>query len=254
MGDFKNPFDPDNFSTGFGWDGKTVTVTGSRFTVDKFVYGSGDPYIDPNTGEQGFSNVWEITGITEDSEAERSEKYSIGKALIPSDDGESFARLDGKPATFNSRALAAKFSAKLKDAGFDLSVLVDGENGVKASNLVGAMIVFKSEPQLDKDGNPKQDKNGYDKVNYFPAEFLGYAEGAVGKKTNNVDVENRAYDLVVNLLTESEGNKLTRIQLIQGVTKALSGDPDQGTIVGLVVSDKFNSATPWKVNGTTISL
>ena len=254
MGDFKNPFDPDNFTTGFGWDGKTVTVTGSRFAVDKFAYGDGSPYIDPNTGEQGFSNVWEITGITEDSEAERSEKYSIGKAPIPTDDGESFARADGKPAIFNSRALAAKFSAKLKDAGFDLQKLVDGENGVKASNLVGAMIVFKSEPQLDKDGNPKQDKNGYDKVNYFPAEFLGFAEGAVGAKTGDADLSNRAYDLVTELLAAAEGTKLTRIQLIQGVTKALAGDEDQGAIVGLVVSDKFNSAAPWQGSGTTISL
>ena len=59
---------------------------------------------------------------------------------------------------------------------------------------------------------------------------------------------------MTELLGVAEGNKLTRIQLIQGVTKALAGDEDQGAIVGLVVSDKFNSAAPWKVSGTTISL
>jgi hypothetical protein len=252
MGDFKNPFDSENFTSGFGWDGKTVTVTGSRFVKDMFAYGSGDPVLDDN-GEQAFANVWEVKGITEDSEAERAEKYSIGRRLEPSDDGESFARRDDKPATFNNKSKAAAFSAHLKESGFDVSrLVVDGQ--IKASALVGAQILFKGHPQRDKDGNPKQDKNGFDKVDFFPAKFVGFVEGAGATNEADTEFENRIYDLVTTFLTEAEGNTLTRIALIQAVGAALKGDPDLGKATKLVVSDKFNAAAPWKVDGTTISL
>lgn len=253
---FKNPFEPENFGTGFGWDGKLVTVTGSRFVVDLFTYGDGSPVPDrKDPDKQASAHVWEIKGITEDSEAERTEKYSIGKGLIPSEDGEGFEHFSGKPgATFNIRSQAAKFTAALKESGFDVSKLAD-ESGIKASNLVGAQITFKGVPQLDSKGNIKQDKGGYDKVDYMPADFLGFAEGAAAAPaTNDNALSNRAYDLVTDLLAQAEGNTLTRIQLIQAVSKQLQGDADAGKVTALVVSDKFNSAAPWKVDGTTISL
>ena len=254
MSDFKNPFDPDNFSLGVGWDGKTVTVTASQFQVDKFEYGDGTPVVD-KTGQQAYANVWAISGVTEDSDSERTEKYSIGKTLVPTSGGDSFEHVNGKPgATFNTRAKAAKLAAALKASGFPLEKLVDGDGRPSASGLLGAMFVFKGERLLNPDGSVKTDKNGYEKIEYYPVEFLGFNKNAPASKDVDNEVRNRAYDLVTNLLGEAEGKKLTRIQLIQAVTKALAGDADKNTILGLVVSDEFNSAAPWKVEGTTISL
>jgi hypothetical protein len=238
--------------TGLGWDGKTVTVTGSRFVKDTFRYKSGDPVIGDD-GEALYNNVWEIKGVTEDSENERTEKYSIGKANVPAEDGESFGREDGKPAFFHPNSKAAVFSAALKDAGFDTSKLVVPDVGIKASNLVGAMITFKATPQLDKDGKPKEDKNGFAKVDQLPAEFVGYKEG-VSAPGGTDEITSEAQDLVVTLLTEAEGNTLTRVQLIKAIGEKLADDPNKGRITSLAVSAKFNEDSPWKVDGTTISL
>lgn len=253
MGGF-NPFEPDNFSSGFGWDGKTVTITGSQFITDYFGTDE-NPWIDPKTEERGFSNVWAFTGIHEDSDRERTEKWSIGKTNIPTADGEGFERRDGKPASFHPSSQAARLSAALKDAGFDTSKLVvDGV--IKASALVGARFVFKGYTKKDKDGKPKEDKNGFVQYEYFPVEFVGFQEGLNKTETAEAsqELENRAYDLVTQLLEAAEGKTFTRVQLIQAVSKALAGDKDLSTIMSLVTGDKFNSAAPWKVEGTTISL
>lgn len=253
MTDF-NPFDPENFTIGVGWDGKLVTITASKFEVDYFKFGDGTPWLD-DKGEPGYANVWALSGITEDSDRERTEKYSIGKTLIPSSDGESFEHRDNKPnATFNARSHAAKLVGHLKDAGFDLSKLVkDGRP--TASGLVGAMFTFKAFPVM-KDGVHVEDKGGFKKYDFYPVKFEGF--NASVSSTNAASVESetkdRAYDIITGLLGEAEGNTLTRVQLIQALNKKLDGDPEMSAIMTLAVKDDFNDKAPWKVEGTTISL
>jgi len=255
MTDFKNPFDPDNFSLGVGWDGKTVTITSSRFKTDMFTYGDGTPYLDDN-GEQGYANVWEIKGISEDSENERTESYSIGKSLIPTSDGDSFEHKAGKPnATFHVKAKAAKFAAALKTSGFDLSKLVDDEGKPSAKGLVGAIFVFKALQPIDpKTNEPAVDKGGYAKIEQYPAKFIGWSKTSPAAQVANDGVQDKAYDVITELLTEAEGNTLTRVQLIQALNKKLAGDDDMNAIVQLAVKEDFNSAAPWKLEGNTISL
>ena len=255
MSDFKNPFDPDNFSIGVGWDGKTVTVTNSAFTTDMFEFGDGNPVIDERTGEQAYSNVWAVSGISEDSEYERTEKYSIGKSLVPTNNGNSFEHKAGKPnATFNARSKAASFAKHLKESGFDLGKLVAEDGTPNAAGLIGAMLIFKAYPVLKEDGSVKVNKGGYEQYDFFPVKFVGFSKSAPQPKGEDTAVRNRAYDLITQLLEDAEGHKLTRVQVIQGVNKALKGDPDLNAVVGLAVAEDFNSAAPWKVEGTTISL
>jgi len=249
-----NPFDPDNFSTGLGWDGKTVTVTQSRFEVDLFTNSDGSPWTDDN-GEQGYSNVWAISGISEDSDFERTVKYSIGKTLVPTSDGDSFESKSGKPnQTFNAKAKAAKLVRAFKESEFDLSRLMS-EGKPSAKGLNGAMFLYKSTQPIDpKTKEPAVDKGGYAKVDEFPVKFLGWSKASPQSAKVDDAISIRAENLISELLTAAEGNKLTRIQVIQGLNKALAGDPDMNTIVSLAVKADFNSAAPWKVEGTTISL
>lgn len=248
-----NPFDPDNFSLGVGWDGKTVTVTDSKFVVSYFGLDE-NPWIDPNTGERGYSNDWAISGVYDDA-PERTEKYSIGKSLVPSADGNSFESANGKPgASFHPSCKAAKLAKALKEIGFPLDRLVDDEGRPNAAGLVGAKFTMKGNHVFKANGEPKM-AGKYQAVEFWPVSFEGFGANAAPQKSEVDDaVRNRAYDLVTQLLEEADGNKLTRIQLIQGVSKALTGDPELNAIQRLVVSDAFNSTAPWKLEGTSISL
>lgn len=247
-----NPFDPDNFALGIGWDGKVVTITDSKFVVTQFGLDE-NPWIDPNTGERGFSNDWAISGVYEEA-AERTEKYSIGKSLVPTADGNSFENANGKPgAAFHPSCKAAKLAKALKEVGFDLSRLVDEEGLPNASGLIGAQFLMKGKHIFKADGSPKM-SGKFQAVEFWPVEFVGFAANVQQKSDVDDAVRNRAYDLVTQLLEDAENKTLTRVGLIRAVGDALKGDPDLNTIQRLVVSNDFNSAAPWKVEGTTISL
>src|SRR3990172_6558354 len=127
MTQYVNPFDEENFKTGGGlWDDKTVTIIESRFTVDMFHNADGTPWLN-DTGEQGKSHVWAITGIAEDEDKERRMTYSIG-SLVPTADGEGFVKADGTTGLLHKNSNAGKFAAALKASGYDVSKLfVDGK-------------------------------------------------------------------------------------------------------------------------------
>lgn len=252
---FLNPFDPANFLSGGGlWDGKTVTITGSKFGLYYLVNGQGEAVKDRDTGEQIVKRVWEVTGIADDDEKERVERYSIG-SLQPSADGEYFTKPDGSYGQLHRNCDAAKFAAGLIGGGFDVNLLFDAETGrAKASALIGARVEFKAEDQLDKDGKPKKNKKGYTMQNFYPVKFIGFKEG-VGAPASGPDDETLefAQETVLELLTEA-GGSMSRAELVRAVTKKLAGDERGPTVVKLLVKPEFHAAAPWSLDGTTLTV
>jgi len=254
MGEFQNPFDPSNFIEGGGlWDDKIVTITGSKFGLYHMKRGDGSAVVDNKTGEPVVKRVWEITGIADDDERERQERYSIG-SLQPTADGESFTKPDGSFGTFHKNADAAKFASGLFNGGFDVNLLFDAETGkAKASALVGARIRFKAEAQLDKDGNPKKNKKGYEMQNFYPSEFIGFKDGVAAAAGPSDEDVTLAQDTVVAVLT-ALGGSASRGDVIREVTKKLAGTENGPKVIQLLVKPEFNAAAPWTLDGTTLSI
>jgi len=242
MTNFVNPFDPQNFAEGGGlWDQKIVTVTESKFGIHRF---------NKSNGEEVVQNVWFVTGIADDEESERQQRYSIG-GLHASSDGESFAKADGTPGTLHKNSAGAKFAAGLAEGGFDTGTLIV-DNAIKASKLNGARIEFKAVQRKDKDGNLKVNKKGYPENDFYPAQFHGYADGTTPKAVDET-VKKQAEAIVTELLNAAENNTLTQADIVRGVSKKLNGDPNSAAIVSLVVSESFKNDGPWSREGNNLT-
>ncbi len=250
-----NPLEPDNFAAGGGlWDDKIVTVTGSKYAIDRLTYKDGSPVKDSKTGEQAIRNVWAIEGVAEDDEKSREETYSIG-GLIPTADGESFVKPDGTPGVLHKNSEAAKFSDGMKNGGFDLATLWDGSK-VVASRLIGAQLRFKAVPRLDKDGNVKKNKKGYDQNSFYPVEYIGRKEGVTAPGTAapaNDETRKLAVDTIAKVLKEN-GGSLGAAELVRLSSKALSGNPKAGEVAGLVLDATIDVGAPWTRDGATLTL
>lgn len=253
---FVNPLDDENFTAGGGlWDGKTVTVIGSKFTLDPMTYKDGSPVINEKSGQPAIRHVWEIEGIADDEEKSRRETYSIG-GLLPTADGESFTKADGTIVPLHANSEAAKFSAGIKSGGFDMSTLFDVTTGrVIASKLVGARFVFTAVARLDKDGNIKKNAKGYEQNSFYPTQFVGIKDGvtAPGAAAAPVDDETRklAVDTVAELL---KGGPLAIAEIVRGVSKALVGNPKVGEVASLILDPSIDAGAPWTRDGATLSL
>jgi hypothetical protein len=261
-----NPFDPATFTKGGGlWDGKVVTIITAKANIDRLSYGDGSPVLDAKTGEQSIRNVIEIVGIADDEEKERRETYSAG-SLVPTADGEGFLRRnpDGSlvAAPFHENSEAAKFSAALASGGFPVAKLWDEKaKRTKLSMLAGARLLMKAEAKLDKDGNAKKNKKGYDQQKFFPIEFLGYKGGGNGNvasstsapQGNGSALRDKAIGVVTTLLAEN-GGTLTRSDLVRKLSAALNGDADCNKVLALVVREEFHKDAPWTRQGTTLTL
>ena len=252
---FVNPFLEENFASGGGlWDGKTVTVIGSKTEIERLSFGDGSPVLDKKTGEQSIRNVWSVIGIAEDDERERKETYSLG-GLIPTADGEGFTRPDGTPGVLHKNSEAAKFAAALKASGFDVASLFDMDTGkIHVDRLVGARIVFKGEARLDKDGKPKVNKKGYEQLRFMPESFLGMKDG-VGAAKVGPSEEDLAFavETITGILAEG-GGSMGRADIVRAVTTKLNGDPRGPQIVQQILKPEFHASAPWTLDGTTLSL
>jgi hypothetical protein len=250
-----NPYAADEFTRGGGfWDDKVVTITGAVFKLKPIVQGTGDkqvPWIDPETKEQGIAHILELKGIDAESEKERTEEYSIGQ-FIPSEGGEQCVHPKKPEKRLDERSLAARFFTALENAGHDNSKLYP-----KISALVGYKILFKGEPVLLKDGSVKQNKNGYDVVNFLPVsiegEGAGAAAGAAAVPAGANGLAKKADKTILGLMVKAEG-KLTRKDLVKQISKTLAGDKDSNKIVALVVRQDFHKDKPWDYTGTEITI
>jgi hypothetical protein len=248
-----NPFDPANHAQGGGlWDGKTVTITGSRTATEALKYGDGKP-VTNDKGEQSIQTALIVSGIAEGGDdKERKETYSGGEKLAATPDGEGFVAKDGGPLKFHANSNMAKFAAALKASGFDLSTLVvDGKQ--RLSKLVGARFVFKGEAKIGRDGKSIKDKKGYDKSIFLPVKFLGYAGGAPATKGGNGAVggngsalDAKAASAILAALA-ANGGKLNRASLVRELANVqLKGDTDANAIISLVVQDGYHKGKAWK--------
>ena len=259
-----NPFDPSTFAKGGGlWDGKVVTIISAKSAIDRLSRGDGSAVLNEKTGEQAIRNVIEIVGIADDEEKERRETYSAG-SLIPTADGEGFMKRlpDGSlvSAPFHENSEAAKFANALAAGGYPTANLWDEKaKRTRLSILAGARISMKAEAKLDKDGNIKKNKKGYEQQKFYPVEYLGQKGGGNGNVTttqaqgNGQDLKVKATETVVGLLAEN-GGTLTRSDLVRKLSTALNGDADCNKILALVVREEFHKGAPWTRQGTTLSL
>ena len=256
-----NPFDPATFVKGGGlWDGKVVTIISAKAKLDPMKNGDGTPVLDNKTGAPIIKHVLEIVGIADDEERERAEKYSAG-SLVPTADGEGFVNQQGQHAPYHENSEISKFAAGLAQGGFPVANLYDeASKRTKFSNLVGARIRFKAVARLDKNGNIKKNKKGYDENRFFPVEFVGFKNGAgaaVGgngaAQGNGADLRDKAVGVVTGLLADNNGS-LTRADLVRKVSASLAGDPDSNKILALIVREDFHKGAPWTRNGTTLVL
>lgn len=269
-----NPFDSGNFSHGGGlWDGKTITVTSARVIREAMTYKDGKPVLDGKSGQQSILIALRITGIAEGGDdKERKEDYSAGGKVVPTADGEGFTTEDGSPLKFHANSNIAKFSAALKEAGFDIgSLLVRDTNGAivmlapgipkqQFSKLVGARIIMRAEAKVGKDGKTIKDKGGYDKQTFLPAKFIGYASGVAqqGVTGGNGAASGNGSALVTKadaaVLKALSAGPLTRAQLVAALATQLAGDPEGNAVIGLVVNDGFHKGKAWKYDGVQASL
>jgi hypothetical protein len=253
-----NPFDSDNFASGGGlWDGKTVTITSAKATIDRLTMGDGTPVLN-DKGEPAIQNVLAITGLADEDDAERRQTYTAG-ALVPTADGDGFVKSDGTPGQFHKNSKAAKFFAAIKAGGFDLSRLfINGKPSLQG--LVGARFTFQGIDRLDKDGNPKRNKKGYVVQDFFPVKFVGLAtQTPVATLANNSAAKEEAVALVSALIAEN-GGTLLRKDMLRKVAAKVIGQPNGNAILSLVAKEGFSSAdvpwidVPWKWDGNTLSL
>lgn len=255
----KNPWLEENFVGGGGglWDGKTVTVLSSKTMIDFLSRGDGTPVIDPETGKQSYRHVLMLTGIADDDEMERREGYSAGKTLLPTADGEGFVNQKGQDETnFNRNSEISKFAAAIRAGGFDMSRLWDAEKGkMKASGLTGARFTFKGVPRHDREGKEKVNKKGYVELKFYPVEFLGFKAGvgsAPGGAPN--ELREKAVGVVVSILAEADGKKVSRADLVRKLSSKLSGDADANKVLALVTRDDFHTDVPWVRDATGFTL
>lgn len=239
-----DPWGGEDIVGGGLWDGKTVTITDAKVLSETFK---------DNDGKQVTQAALRITGIAQDEDRERWESYSAGKKLTPTHDGQGFQSVDGGPAKFHSNSNISKFKAALEASGFDKSTLiVDGKQ--KVGKLIGARFVFKGVPRRDRDGKIITDgRNGFPKMAFFPAKFLGYATGAA-VKANGASagiIEEKAIAAVTAVLAEGAASKA---DLVRKLPKQLGGDSDTNAIIGLVLKDDWHKGKGWKFDGLTATL
>jgi hypothetical protein len=251
-----NPFEPDNFLTGGGlWDGKVVTVLSAKARM-RLLGRQDSPYLNKE-GKTVPQNGIAIVGLAEDTEMEREEFYSAGGTYIPTEDGEGFVDIKTKqPRAFSENSGAAKFSVALKDSGFDVTRLWDEKTKrTKLSGLVGAQFRMKAVKRLDKKGEVKLNKKGYEENAFFPGQFIGFKAG-VGSVAATVSdaLREKAAATFLAILNEAPDQKLTRIQAIKGISAALAGDPDANKVIALLGKTDFHTDQPWKVDSTGYSL
>jgi len=255
-----NPFDSANFTSGGGlWDGKTVTITAAKAKFSPMQRGDGTPVIDETTNEPIVKRVVEIRGIADGEEAERYEQYSIG-SLVPTQDGEGFTKQDGTIVPVHKSAEAAQFFDGVKNGGFDVNLLWDGKTQ-KLSALVGARFVMKGVDKLDKDGNVKKSKKGYDQQRFVPVKFVGFSNTVKSQSAGNgvsgngaSALKDKATEVVLTILSEAEGNTVTRAELVRELGRRLAGDGDSSKIIALTTREDFHKGQVWKRDGASYSL
>lgn len=251
MSENKNPLRAENFSTGAGWDGKTVTILSVRAENRALTYKDGTPVIDKDTGSQSVIPMLRVTGIADPDGGkepkERTEEIQTGFQATA--DGEGFVDREGKAARFRAGSNMGNFFAALATAGFDVDQLWDAANERTIySKLNGARFVFRSEQVNDKDGKPKKDKGGYNVIRNLPAKFIGYrsGNGAAAATPGNASRE-QAQSVVLKILQDA-GKPLSRLEVVRAL------GPQNASVAALVVSDAFHAAAPWKSDGQTLSL
>lgn len=251
MSENKNPLRAENFSTGAGWDGKTVTLLSVRAENRALTYKDGSPVINTETGAQSVVPMLRVTGIADPDGGkepkERTEEIQTGFQATA--DGEGFVDREGRPARFRVGSNIGNFFDALTQAGFDVDTLWDAANErTQYSKLNGARFVFRSEQVLDKDKKPKKDKGGYNVVRNIPAKFVGYrsGNGAATAAPGNASKE-QAQSVVLKILQDA-GKPLTRLEVVRAL------GPQNASVAALVVSDSFHASAPWKSDGQTLSL
>ncbi len=247
-----NPFLEENFSSSGGlWENKVITF--SKVSAKSGFMGSdANPVIDPETGKRKVINFISAIGIADDLEFDREEKYSVGKILVPTEDGEGFIDpKTQKSSKFSAQCQAAEFSRGLNESGFDTSLLWDEkEQRTKLSKLNGAQFKMRPVQKLDKDKKPKT-RNGFPDYIYYPQEFIGFKAGFEAPKPPTNELKEKAADLLVKALTGNNG-KLTRIEAIKAIQA--TGDPDTNKIIALIGTTDFHKGQPWKVDASGYSL
>jgi hypothetical protein len=247
-----NPFDAENLITGGGlWDGKVVTILSAKTCLDPMARRDGTPVLNEQTGQQAVRHVLQITGIADDEEKERVEKYSAG-GLMPTADGEGFQKPDGTPGgKFHANSEMGKFTAGIQSGGFDTKLLFkDGKTRV--SGLIGARFLMKGEPLKNKEGKVKINDKGFEQMKFYPVEFKGFS-GKAAAATPGADYAPKAAETVLAILSESNG-KVSRADLIRKISQKLAGDPDVNKVLALISKDDFHKDQPWTRDGTGYSL
>jgi hypothetical protein len=252
-----NPYAVDEFATGGqGWDDQVVQVTKVEFKVSLMTQGKRGsaeekPWIDPDTGKQGFNNVLAITGIPVEGDKEWTNEYGTG-AFVPAEGGEQCVHPQDPSKRLHVKCKAAIFLKGLSEAGFDTATLYP-----KISALVGQRILFKGVPILNKDGSIKKNKAGFEQFDYYP---IGIEEGGAAAVSTQPTaaagngLAELADETILNVLGETEGGKLTRAELVRAVSKALAGQAEANKIVALIVRQDYHTDKPWTYTGTEISL
>lgn len=244
--------DPWSVDTGFGWSGKIVTITGSKIVSKALQYGDGKAVINNKTGEQSVLNCWEIRGIADGEDRERTEELNLFN-LIPTPDGEGWTRGDGQQTKLsaNFQREAVLFYAGLSKSGFDTKKLVrDGKPFV--SGLVGARLEMRPEASVDKNNQPKKNKKGYTVEYHVPVKFHGFKAGIAPVSAE--DVAEAAKAAIVKVLEASPDKTITKGALVPKLSVVLAGNPSANAIMQWSLSESNLASGPWTKDGATLKL
>ncbi len=242
---------PDTFSSGAGgWDGKVVLITYAR--AERRALGRADNPYRNEQGEIQYLNALIVKGIAEGQEKEITREFEAPRSLRASEDGEGFvdARTGG-PGKITKNSALGKFFAAYDKAGGDFAKIETATaDGVTAhySGLTGAKMLFRAEPQLDKNKQQKIDKNGYSLYDFFPEQVIGQGRGpGAVTKSNGADLD-AVKALVRSIVEASPEKSVSRSQLVQAVTKQQPG------ALQYVLRDQFLRDSGVNYDGANLSL
>jgi hypothetical protein len=257
----KNPYLKDEFSQGGGggWSGKVVTVTAASFVRRPWKRADGSPVLNNKTNDPVITTNLSIRGIADGQSAEITREWEV-PFLLPTEDGEGLYDPKRADGTFKIKASSevAKFLDAYQTGGgsLDAIVTVDSDKVVQhISGLVGAKILFRGEPQLDKDGTPRLDKNKFPVLSFFPEEVVTQGQGRGAAAADDTETKAEAATVVAKLLADAPEHRISRQNFMQQAAKAVKGRANSNAVLKHLLDNSFLSTIPnVNYNGSELSV
>lgn len=211
----------------------------------------------------------------QDEEGEDHVQYFSGgdlKNWTPSADGKKLDRV-GAATGLNDNSNLSQFISSIVNAGFPENKFDDD---ISAFEGMQCHVLRKAQPKrtgLIKTGGDENERERtvllVTEIHKMPWEKKASKKGKATKgktKTKAVaaedededegtdDINGKATSSVEEILLESGGGPITKVDLAKAIFKKLGKDSDRNKIVQLVHTEEFLTAGDWEYDGSAVSL